>query len=101
MVNVALNLALIPRYGMLAAAWNTAVTDLIRLLLTLWFVRGCGFPTISPRSAAAVLLAAGAAIAVIQAQGGGLLALCAVTVVAGGVLARPSPGARAARASDR
>lgn len=41
-VNVALNLALIPRFGMLGAATSTVTTDVVRLVINVYYVRGIG-----------------------------------------------------------
>jgi O-antigen/teichoic acid export membrane protein len=57
-VNVALNLMLIPRYGMLGAAASTVATDVVRLALNLAFVSELGLRAISLRSLWRPVLAA-------------------------------------------
>ncbi|HUF29960.1 MAG TPA: flippase [Gemmatimonadaceae bacterium] len=42
-VNLSLNFALIPRYGMFGAAIATVATEVVRLALALWFARKEGF----------------------------------------------------------
>lgn len=89
-VNVALNLVLLPRYGFLAAAWITAVTELVVLSLTMRDV----LRVIELRPALrriAQTLAASAAMACVvwwERSAGAPLALLAMTavIVYGGLL---------------
>jgi O-antigen/teichoic acid export membrane protein len=59
LTNLALNAALIPKFGMLGAAVATLSTEVLRFALSLWFARSLGFPvptvTRAWRPAAAVL----------------------------------------------
>lgn len=43
-VNLALNLWLIPRYGMMGAAWSTLITEIARAIFARISARRCGFP---------------------------------------------------------
>lgn len=61
-VNVALNLAFIPRWGMLGAAVATLITELVRSTLAVRYVAGHGVPMAGPRRFIKVV-AAGAVMA--------------------------------------
>lgn len=63
-VNVALNLALIPRWGMAGAAAATLVTEVVRTWLAARYVAGHGLPMAGPRRFVKVL-AAGAVMAAV------------------------------------
>jgi len=67
--NVLLNLAVIPRYGMVGAACTTLATEILRAALAAWLVRGEGYGFVGfGRLHKSVLagLAMGAALALVQ-----------------------------------
>ncbi len=57
-VNVVLNLALIPRWGMLGAAIATLATEVVRTILAAWYSWRLGLPMTSPRRFVRIALAA-------------------------------------------
>ncbi|MBK8177890.1 MAG: flippase [Planctomycetes bacterium] len=59
-VNLALNLWLIPRYGMIGAAWSTLATEAARALFARFCARAAGYPSPGPSGAARALVAAAA-----------------------------------------
>jgi O-antigen/teichoic acid export membrane protein len=62
--NVATNLALVPEYGFMAAAWLTLVTEIIVMGLSMWIVcRAMGVPPIGDHVGRIVVAAAAAGLA--------------------------------------
>lgn len=68
-VNVALNLALIPGFGMVGAAVATLLTEVLRASISLWFARAIGLVPLSWAGFAAPILAAGFMALVLVASG--------------------------------
>lgn len=64
-LNVGLNLALVPRYGILAAAWVAVATEVVILLASLWLVRRAFAFLPSPAFVLRGFLAAGLMAAVL------------------------------------
>lgn len=64
-LNVGLNLALVPRYGILAAAWVAVVSEVVILVASLWLVRRAFAFLPSPGFVLRGLLAAGLMTAVL------------------------------------
>jgi O-antigen/teichoic acid export membrane protein len=58
--NLALNFALIPRFGMAGAAVSTLATEVLRFALAAWYVRRDGFDLVPAKRLAKSLAAAGA-----------------------------------------
>jgi O-antigen/teichoic acid export membrane protein len=72
-INIALNLYLIPRHGLLGAAWCTVATDVLRFTLALTFARRAGFGVAAiRRSWRALVAVAVMSVAVWFAARGGL-----------------------------
>ncbi|MGH7476606.1 MAG: flippase [Longimicrobiales bacterium] len=69
-LNVGLNILLIPRYGMLGAAAATVFTEGVRLLIALRYAAAAGFVPASPRRLLPLLLAASAMAAVLALASG-------------------------------
>ena len=88
--NVAGNLLLVPRYGFMAAAWMTLVTEIVVVGAGLYFVLGAlGRPRPSVGRLPRIVAAAGlltALLAVIDDRGGGLAVLSVAAAVAYPVL---------------
>lgn len=82
-VNVVLNLALIPKWGMLGAALATLATEIVRTTLAAWYARGLGFPMTSPLRFTRIVVAALAMGAAVWLAGG----LPVVATIAIGALA--------------
>lgn len=63
-VNLALNLLLIPTWGMLGAAWSTLVTEALRAVFARWCSRRAGYPrALLPAFARAAIAAAAMGLA--------------------------------------
>ena len=81
-VNLALNLTLIPRFGMMGAAVATVATEVVRLALALWFSRVAGFAFARADRFWRVLVATMVMAAVVLLLGGAHFVLAALAAVA-------------------
>lgn len=68
--NLVLNLALIPRWGMVGAAWATVLTEIVRTGLAVGFVGRLGLPMTHPRRFVRLVVSGGAMAAVVILAGG-------------------------------
>lgn len=93
-VNLTLNVILIPRYGILGAAWSTFATEAIRFVTAQGFARWEGFPLPLMRRMWRSALAGAALIAAVQLTptdtlwwpiGSGAMAYLGILSLAGGI----------------
>lgn len=68
-VNVALNLALIPRWGMAGAAAATVATELVRAVIAIRYTTCLGLPMTSARRFGRILAAAGVMVLLVRGVG--------------------------------
>ena len=80
--NVALNLLLIPRWGMLGAAWATVITEVTRTVLAVVYVARAGLPMTHPRRFIRILVAGGLMAPAVWLTSGASVVL---TILVGGL----------------
>lgn len=99
-LNIGLNLALIPPYGMLGAAIATAATEVVRFVLIVWYARRVGYGRLATHRLwrpAAATVAMGALVYVLAGStvwvqvGAGVAAFALLSVVFG-IVRRGSDG---------